>query len=367
MSRSLAAPLSDRLAWLLALAVASSACASSHEAGDSGSPDAPSDAAVDSTSSDAGEVDAGPQVGCEGWAPDGLRACVPAGPFRFGMVVEASLCSSCTEDYLQQRRATAEDSPFGDLAHSAETEAFLIDLREVSIVEYAEYVMAVGVDPPPVACEHPHYPYLGCSEISTPTGWGEDGTPLPDWLDLPATCVTQTEAEAFCTWRGGYLPDTVEWMKAARGPSPNNREYPWSEDEPAAWAPGANLPYGWVAHVAEPPPGDFCDHIADLRRPDPVDSHHQAASPYGLLNVVGNAAEWVRTAASGDNYERLGIDVVSGPFTSESPFGDGEGGLSWGVPQISTGMSAVVQLDPERSGAVLRERTLGFRCAYPAE
>ena len=150
---------------------------------------------------------------------------------------------------------------------------------------------------------------------------------------------------------------------------PNRREYPWSEDQPAPWAPGPGYEYGRVAHWGEelgPNDSDWCGHIAELRPPAPADSYQQSASPYGLVNVIGNVAEWVRVAATGDRYEDAeipglegaGIDILSQPFTSESV-------IDVLYYQISYGMNAQYVLDREGTGVILRERTLGFRCAYP--
>lgn len=45
--------------------------------------------------------------------------------------------------------------------------------------------------------------------------------------DNVAICVGQQNAETFCKWVGGRLPTLAEWLRAARGPSP--QEYPWGE------------------------------------------------------------------------------------------------------------------------------------------
>ena len=363
MLRSSVATCLERVTFLAAAVTFGVSCGASRHDRDAGvwgrdaEVDAPNDG-VDAAT-DGGDA-APPQEGCEDWMPDGARACVPSGPFLFGWVVDESMCPTCPPEALAAVRSRALASG-NDLAHIVETGVFLIDLREVSIREYADYIAETGAPPPPAACEHVYYRYLGCKEVSTRTGWTDDGQPQPEWLDLPVTCVTQQEAESYCSWRGGSLPDTSQWMKAARGPLPNKREYPWSEDQPPPWTGGARLDSGMIAYENEEPFGeDWCAHAADLRPPEPVDSHREWASPYGLVNLIANATEWVRVAATGDGYERSRIDVMNEPFTSESVLSNGGEGM-----QISFGKSAALTLDPERTGAVLRERTLGFRCAYP--
>ena len=52
-------------------------------------------------------------------------------------------------------------------------------------------------------------------------------TPQPSQNDnLPVSCVSWTEAYAFCIWDGGFLPSDAEWGYAAAGGSAQ-REFPW--------------------------------------------------------------------------------------------------------------------------------------------
>lgn len=97
-----------------------------------------------------------------------------------------------------------------------------------------------------------------------------DGGDLEKTGDLPATGVLWEEAQAYCRWAGMRLPSEAEWEKAARGE--DGRRYPWGNE----WD-------DQKANTAESGVGSVI----------PVGSYPEGASPYGLLDLCGNAAEWV--------------------------------------------------------------------------
>lgn len=90
---------------------------------------------------------------------------------------------------------------------------------------------------------------------------------------LPVTNVSAEQAEAFCEWLGGRLPTEIEWEAAVRGPEDRGYPLPWGSGEATS---------------------DRCRIFEGELGPVPVAKLAAGASPLGLLNTIGNAAEWCR-------------------------------------------------------------------------
>ncbi|MCX7827281.1 MAG: formylglycine-generating enzyme family protein, partial [Verrucomicrobiae bacterium] len=101
----------------------------------------------------------------------------------------------------------------------------------------------------------------------------------PAWAgdDHPVNCVTWSEAVAFCLWlserdgREYRLPTEAQWEYAARGT--DGRIFPWGN----SWD-------GSRCNSAEEEDG--------FAQTSPVEQFPQGASPFGVLDMVGNVWEW---------------------------------------------------------------------------
>ncbi len=192
---------------------------------------------------------------------------IPAGPFQMGCHPDHNTGWQCEGDAI---------------LHTVEMDAYYIDKYEVTNAQFAE-------------CEE----MGGCTKIYSTHH--DDSA----YANHPVEGYFWSALE-YCAWAGKHLPSEEEWEKAARGT--DLRTYPWG-DEPAT-CELTNFSADWLG-------GDRC--VGDTVE---VGSYPNGASPYGALDMAGNALEWVN---SNEFFNPTGFPERMSPIPRVVRGGDYEG------------------------------------------
>lgn len=248
-------------------------------------------------------------------APSGM-AIVPAAEFLFqvkGMEIEGF------NDIGVDAQYPWEDSPRRYHEHTVHVKSFWIDKFPVTNAEFKKFLDATHY--------HPQ------DDLDFLRDW-KDGTYPEGWEKKPVTWVSLEDARAYAAWAGKRLPHEWEWQYAAQ--STDGRLYPWGNE--------------WDASAVPVP-----DKSRTMRGPDAVDAHPKGASPFGVMDLVGNVWQW--TEEFTDEHTRGGI-LRGGSYYQPQ-------GSIWYFPQAyklnEHGKLLLMAPSMDRSGA------LGFRCAQDAE
>ncbi|MGQ0603817.1 MAG: SUMF1/EgtB/PvdO family nonheme iron enzyme [Anaerolineales bacterium] len=167
----------------------------------------------------------------------------------------------------------------------------------------------------------------------------------------PVVQVSWFDADAYCKWTGRRLPTEAEWDKAARGTE--GVIYPWDQ------AFDGNA--GWVNFCDTNCAASWRDSNSDDKatRTSTVGSYPGGASPYGLLDMSGNAWEWVADWYDFRGFYRVPDANPSGPEQSVpvENLKTVRGG-SWFDRSTNVRASVRDKFTPDT-----RNNTVGFRCA----
>ena len=247
-------------------------------------------------------------------APAGMVK-IPAGDFLFrvsGIEIEGF------DDVGVDVQYPWEDSARRFHEHPMHINPFWIDKYPVTNAQFKKFLDATHY--------HPQ------DDLNFLRDWKNGAFPS-GWDNRPVTWVSLEDARAYAAWAGKRLPHEWEWQYAAQGN--DGRQYPWGNSWDAA---------------AVPVP----DQGRTMRGPDAVDAHPRGASPFGVMDLVGNVWQW--TDEFDDEHTRAAI-LRGGSYYQPQ-------GSIWYFPQAYNleehGKLLLMAPSMDRSAA------LGFRCVEDA-
>jgi len=248
-------------------------------------------------------------------APPGM-VFVPAARFEFrvsGVAIEGG------NDVGMDVQYPWEDSPRRHHLKTIDVRPFYIDKYPVTNAEFKKFLDATHY--------HPQDDHNFLED------W-KSGTYPEGWASKPVTWVSLQDARAYASWAGKPLPHEWEWQYAAQGA--DGRVYPWGS--------------AWDA-AAVPPP----DKGRSRREPTAVNTYPQGASPFGVMDLVGNVWQW--TDEYSDEHTRAAI-LRGGSYYQPQ-------GSLWYFPQAykltEHGKYLLMAPSIDRAG------TVGVRCVVDAE
>ncbi len=269
-------------------------------------------------------VETGPSVASKE-APEGM-VLVPGGEFLFkvhGVEVEGGDMPGLDVQYPW------EETPHRFHERKLMVKPFFMDKYPVTNAEFKKFLDATNYSPK--------------DRGNFLKDW-KDGKIPAGWENRPVTWVSLEDARAYARWAGKRLPHEWEWQFAAQGT--DGRLYPWGNQ---LYATAQDQQAG-----ADPLKSGFYFPVRDagrtMRGPDPVDAHPNGASPYGVMDMVGNVWQW--TDEFTDEHTRAAI-VRGGEYYAPH-------GSIWYFPDEITndthGKLLLMAPSIDRSGGI------GFRC-----
>ncbi len=204
-------------------------------------------------------------------------------------------------------------------AHTVDLPAFYIEQTEVTNAQYKAFCDATSR-------KYPAVQY-----------WDKDY--FLKRPNAPVVGVSFDDAKAFAAWAGKRLPTEAEWEKAAS----------WNE------ATKKKYEYPWGNSFANSKTAFGISDIAD------VGKYPSGASPFGVLDMAGNAVEWVdaffqpytNSVSKDANYGEKNRVVRGGFFSSKT------------TDHLKT--TKRIYIPPDFVPDAERASYIGFRCAISAD
>jgi len=212
-----------------------------------------------------------------------------------------------------------EDAPHRYHLHPMHVKSFYIDKYPVTNADFKKFLDATNYHP-----KDDHNFLRDWKDRNYPDGWA----------NKPVTWVSLEDGRAYAEWAGKRLPHEWEWQYAAQGT--DGRTYPWGNE--------------WDASAVPTP-----EKRREMREPTDVDAFPKGASPFGVMDLVGNVWQWTDEVV--DEHTRNGILKGGNYYQAQ--------GSLWYFPEAykvnEHGKYLLIAPSKDRSG------TLGFRCVMEAE
>ena len=280
---------------------------------------------------------------------------VPAGEFTMGLVdtqrdrlVDVGWPPEEFLDELPAHQVTLEAYYITKYKVSnSQFAAFLNSLDEPSAPGPAAYHFEGGIASPAIRLEEASGRYMVEAERA----------------DEPVNQATWTGAVAYCSSLGMRLPTEAEWEKAARGD--DGRTYPWGEAIDRNRANyGTEMTLNLILLRRDSPDESIDVHESDWLdasdghlRVSPIDAYPTGASPYGVLDMVGNVYEWTADRYASDRYSK---SEVTGPVGPDSGEYRAIRGCAYDCGRDELRVTNRSWDTPDRA---VRSGLIGFRCA----
>ncbi|MGQ9619733.1 MAG: formylglycine-generating enzyme family protein [Bacteroidales bacterium] len=144
---------------------------------------------------------------------------------------------------------------------TVEVDTFLIDRYPVTNAQFYDFLVSSGYVPSDTANFLKHW---------------ENGMYKQGQEKYPVVYISYEDMQAYASWAGKRLPTEAEWQLAAQGT--DGRKWPWGNK---FWGTLCNNSFG---------------------RLTPVDAFSKGASPYGVMDLVGNIWQMTNDMYSNGNY-----------------------------------------------------------------
>jgi gamma-glutamyl hercynylcysteine S-oxide synthase len=284
-------------------------------------------------------------------APAGMIR-IDGGEFNFkveGIEIEG------TDDVGVDVQYPWEDTPRRFHEHTMQIDPFYIDKYPVTNAEFKKFLDATN--------------YRPNDSLNFLKDWKSGAFPDGS-ANKPVTWVSIEDARAYAQWATKRLPHEWEWQFAAQGI--DHRLYPWGNCDwlPPVLRPGApkSAPNAVVPRPASIPanPCDWGAEAENAPAPVPdrgrvmlaasdVDAHPAGASPFGVMDLVGNVWQW--TDEYTDEHTRAAILRGGNHYRPT--------GSIWYFPETykNTQHGKLLLMAP----AYDRSAGVGFRCVKDAE